>query len=976
MNQALKFESVNLHLEKFVVSLGDEKDKDTIITGGSDLMIKVFSLSSNFEVTSIDVNEEVGAIGCGCGKIVYGQGNTLQLVNLPNPEAFDYKFNPNSSILLTNFNSTVRKIVFNEKLNLVIAFSEDDDLHVININNLDVFKYKSNHDGSLKNMAVSFRGDFLITTGCDGFLNVYEFHQEDVGKIISKKKLKIGTKLGIESSQNFEVSTNSMGLCAISGNILLRTLQLDTFIPAENLNIIYENTISHKSDISMVKWLKEMSSALVTGDLSGLFKIWNFSYKTCIYQLQCNAVNNGNFLIQENVNKNYFNLIINDVSGNLNISEEILYTSINGENTNSNSNINKYKENIKKHLIKNETEVDKAVDDILEAFEKESDNEEREKEQTEEILNLSDIEDENGEIKDKEEIEKAKEEKKLANAGPRLESIADEIIQSLPQPGFFSSATNISNLNSSRYLCWNLIGQIVSRQETAFKAIDITFADISNKKKITYIDTNDLCYAVLNNCGAFLANKLEEENEDEYEKEDSRKNAVIVFKSIHNNSYSMLKDWTLALPTKENPLSLAVGVDWCAVYTSMMYLRLFSLHGNEKIVLSIPHIVTMAGFENYLACVYHSSAPLFGSQSLRFKILNSDDFFNEIYDGILPLSPNATLIWFNFSEDGILLTYDSSKILRGFILGVCNNWLPLLDVERLYETTYNSLSGGLNYWIIGMREEEVYGVELKNYLPEPQVGGKYIVKVHKTQIPFISSTDNKTDSNDLFNKEESLLKNSLFLKHDIKRFQNFNFLRQLRNVRAPDFYYTDNLKDESDIHKKKVEHDKLALSLMNDFISADNPEKVVSLFESLMLSKSREMALQICNYHEIRSLEQLLKDKEKIINLKENQRQEKNRNNYNVSDDEETEQEENRYLKSDQKNTSNKKLQSSSKNNNPLASLAINLNNMRDLEEEVRNELGLEFDANEEGKNDLSNLEVKQSSLGGHGLEKKNVIYY
>ena len=71
--------------------------------------------------------------------------------------------------------------------------------------------------------------------------------------------------------------------------------------------------------------------------------------------------------------------------------------------------------------------------------------------------------------------------------------------------------------------------------------------------------------------------------------------------------------------------------------------------------------------------------------------------------------------------------------------------------------------------------------------------------------------------------------------------------------------YTDNLKDESDINKRKIEHDKLSLSLMNDYISDGNPEKVVSLFESLILDKSRVKALEICQYHEKRNLEFLLK---------------------------------------------------------------------------------------------------------------------
>lgn len=58
----------------------------------------------------------------------------------------------------------------------------------------------------------------------------------------------------------------------------------------------------------------------------------------------------------------------------------------------------------------------------------------------------------------------------------------------------------------------------------------------------------------------------------------------------------------------------------------------------------------MSGHENYLACVYHAATPLFGNQTLRLKILDSNKFFNEIYDGALSISPYATLTWFGYSE--------------------------------------------------------------------------------------------------------------------------------------------------------------------------------------------------------------------------------------------------------------------------------------------------------------------------------------
>jgi hypothetical protein len=96
-------------------------------------------------------------------------------------------------------------------------------------------------------------------------------------------------------------------------------------------------------------------------------------------------------------------------------------------------------------------------------------------------------------------------------------------------------------------------------------------------------------------------------------------------------------------------MCLAIGVNWCAVYTSQMNLRLFSLTGVQRIVLSVSQVITMAGYESYLAYVYHSGTPLFGTQSLRVRIINLNEF-REVYDGIMPISAHSTLSWFGFSE--------------------------------------------------------------------------------------------------------------------------------------------------------------------------------------------------------------------------------------------------------------------------------------------------------------------------------------
>jgi len=134
------------------------------------------------------------------------------------------------------------------------------------------------------------------------------------------------------------------------------------------------------------------------------------------------------------------------------------------------------------------------------------------------------------------------------------ESIADRIIDCLPQKPFNTNATlsyspELEKKTNQNYICWNMIGTISIRNDENLKFIDINYAELTNKKKLVILDKNNLTLCVMNNCGALLASQLEEENMDEYEKEEKPKNAVLEFKTIYN--WGKYKDWTILLPEKE-----------------------------------------------------------------------------------------------------------------------------------------------------------------------------------------------------------------------------------------------------------------------------------------------------------------------------------------------------------------------------------------------------------------------------------------
>jgi len=68
-----------------------------------------------------------------------------------------------------------------------------------------------------------------------------------------------------------------------------------------------------------------------------------------------------------------------------------------------------------------------------------------------------------------------------------------------------------------------------------------------------------------------------------------------------------------------------------------------------KILCLEKPIVCSAGYENYLAIVYHDSPPFLGCQSMKVRVIDVETL-STVFEGACPISPNATLTWFGFSD--------------------------------------------------------------------------------------------------------------------------------------------------------------------------------------------------------------------------------------------------------------------------------------------------------------------------------------
>ncbi len=76
---------------------------------------------------------------------------------------------------------------------------------------------------------------------------------------------------------------------------------------------------------------------------------------------------------------------------------------------------------------------------------------------------------------------------------------------------------------------------------------------------------------------------------------------------VHFSSWDSNKDWNVSLPSKESITAVAMGDSWIAIATNKQLLRLFSVGGTQREVVSVPGaVVTLGGWGGKLAVVYHT----------------------------------------------------------------------------------------------------------------------------------------------------------------------------------------------------------------------------------------------------------------------------------------------------------------------------------------------------------------------------------
>ncbi|ETO26122.1 hypothetical protein RFI_11013 [Reticulomyxa filosa] len=239
--------------------------------------------------------------------------------------------------------------------------------------------------------------------------------------------------------------------------------------------------------------------------------------------------------------------------------------------------------------------------------------------------------------------------------------------------GIHNGSTRDFDETGMRYLAWNEVGGLVIRKSVREKIswasvegqyeIEVEFIDRSiHKRAIRIREVHYYSLGDISHTGMVLATSLE--NEPNYLK------YVPFEKDKH-------QEWNQTFAMNERPLAVALTKECLICVTSHRYLRLFSMHGLQINVLSIPgNIVTLCGCLNSNSFVCIFNYPVY-STALKLWAFDSNIITTCHKQSETPIPQkrmecdvavsNLTIKWTHIcSKSGMIMILDDANILRVF----------------------------------------------------------------------------------------------------------------------------------------------------------------------------------------------------------------------------------------------------------------------------------------------------------------------
>ena len=306
----------------------------------------------------------------------------------------------------------------------------------------------------------------------------------------------------------------------------------------------------------------------------------------------------------------------------------------------------------------------------------------------------------------------------------------------LPTHPPFQPGSTRRDEKGRRYLAWNSIGNITSREENDSNRIEIRFANtMSQNKQEGFPDTDGYTMASLAYEGAIFASDPEIVEPDD---PTPPRGSVVHYHAFHGFLGGANESFSYPLPSGEAVHCVAVGTGWCAVATSRGFLRVFSSTGVQVSITCLTGpVVCLCGYGTQLAVVYAVES----TSCLNVELLSVTPFSpgcsRSVVEMALPLTAKSTLTWVGFDVDSqVLSTIDSAGMMRMLMRPFGWKWVPVLDIARVKKAPEHV------YWPIMVKGSKLVYV-LLNGESRPAIYPQPVTAIKALRVPIIESRAGK-----------------------------------------------------------------------------------------------------------------------------------------------------------------------------------------------------------------------------------------
>ncbi|KAM4690958.1 WD repeat and HMG-box DNA-binding protein 1 [Rhinophrynus dorsalis] len=646
-----------------------------LVTCGCDGDIRIWESLDDDDPKSINIGEKAYSFDLKNGKVVTASSNNaIQMHTFPDGE-------PDG--ILTRFTTNANHVVFNNDGTRIAAGSGDFLVKVVQVDDSSQQKTLRGHDAPVLSVSFDPKDVYLASASCDGSVRVWKITDQTC-------------EVNLPLLQKCNDVVNAKSICRLqwqpkSGKLLA--------VPVEKTVHLYDrDTWKHSCTLSddfitqplnVVAW-SPCGQYLVAGSVDGCIVVWNMATKSCMERIKHEKSYTICALCWHS---KLSQVAYTDNEGNLGLLENVCQGDGRPPSAKVPSGTTKDYDEL---FDGDDDDEDFLNGDMIdhEGAAVNDDDDDNFMASTARPRNRTGILDDDENSLDVPSITKPSEvpededqagSVQLFPSAPPLKPSYTGPMPTPPQKPFQSGSTPAHLMH--RFMMWNSIGVIRCYNDEQDNAIDVEFHDTSIHHALHLTNTLNHTIADVSQEAVVLACVGTEE-------------LASKLQCLHFSSWDTSKEWMVDMPKGEDVQAICLGQGWVACATSALLLRLFSVGGIQKEIVSLlGPVVCMAGHGEQLIVVYHRGTGFDGEQCLGVQLLELGKKRRQVLHGDpLPLSRKGYLSWLGFTAEGTPCYVDSEGVVRLLNRSLGDTWVPICNTREHCKGRSD------HYWVVGVHE--------------------------------------------------------------------------------------------------------------------------------------------------------------------------------------------------------------------------------------------------------------------------------